>query len=178
MEVTKMRQWLEEFRTLVANTSFELQVVEGILYPYLNVQDETKYLKYISGEEVGNISDSLGNTLLCRYTENPLVYVGRMVVVDLVLIGYLPFCSDIRKFADLIIKRLQDRLVVEGDILLQTNILEVFRTEFSDDTKKLKKEVPMFTISFSIRVPQDSICLTTLEDLVCECENPSMFLSC
>lgn len=178
MEVTKMREWLTEFKTLVSNTAFELQVVEGILYPYTNVQDETKYLKYISGEEFGSISDSLGNFMYIRFTENPIVYENRMATVDLVLVAGLPFCSNIKGFADLIIKRLKDRLVIDGSIDLQLNVVEVFKTEISEDSTKMKSSFPLLSISFTLRVPESSICLTTLDELACDCSTPSMLMSC
>jgi hypothetical protein len=176
MEVTKMRQWLTEFKTLVTNSVFELQIVEGILYPYLNVQDETKYLKYINGDEFGNISSGIGNFLFIRYTENPIRYEGRMALVDLVLCAGLPYCKNVDDFSNLIVQRLQSNLVLEGAMEVQKNMIEVFKTEISDDQTKMKEEFPMFTVAFTLRVPQSNI-ICRLDDLVCGCPE-TMIMSC
>lgn len=176
-EVIKIRQWLQEFKTLVENSVFNLQVVEGILYPYENVQDETKYLKYITGEEFGSIADSISNGLYVRYTDQPLRYLqNKLVEVDLVLVAMLPFCKNTRQFADLIVQRLRDKLVIVNDIEVQLNIVEVFKTEVSDDSKKIKSEMPLLSVSFTILVSQSNI-ICTFEDLDCGCQE-SMLLSC
>lgn len=176
-EVTKMREWLAEFKTLVENSVFELQVVEGILYPYLNNQDNTKYLSYITGEEFGNIDDSIGNFMLVRYSEEPIRYQrNRLAEVDLVIVAGLPYCNNVRQFADLVIQRLRDRLVVGEEIEVQTNMVEVFKTEVSEDETKMKKEFPLVSISFTISVPQSNI-VCQLDDLVCECPD-SLIMSC
>ena len=175
-EVTKVRQWLTEFKTLVANSIFNLQVVEGILYPYTNVQDETKYLKYITGEQFGNISDS-ANFLYVRYTEEPMRYLqNKLVEVDLVLVAGLPFCKNVRQFADLVVQRLRDKFVIIGDIDVQTNLVEVFKTEVSQDSSKLKTEFPLVSVAFTISVSQSNI-ICTLDSLDCGCED-SLLMSC
>ena len=176
-EITKMRVWLQEFKDLVEGSVFELQIVEGILYPYLNVQDETKYLKYLGdGGEFGNISDSIGNFIYIRFTEEPIRYQGKMASVDLVLCAGLPHCNNVDAFSNLIVQRLMDRLVIEGDILVQKNIMEVFKTEISEDQTRLKTEVPSFTVSFTIRVPMTNV-VCDLDDLVCECPD-TQIMSC
>jgi hypothetical protein len=176
-EVTKMRQWLTEFKTLVENSIFSLQVVEGILYPYLNVQDETKYLKYITGEEFGNISSSAGNFAYLRYTDQPMRYQqNKLVEVDLVLVAGLPFCKNVNTFANLIVQQLQAKLVTVGDIEVQTNMIEVFKDEVSEDSTKMKTEYPLVSVAFTILVPQSNV-VCRLDDLDCNCQ-PSMIMSC
>lgn len=176
-EVIKMRQWLQEFKTLVENSVFNLQVVEGILYPYTNEQDETKYLKYITGEEFGNISNNIGNFMYARYTEDPMRYLqNKLVEVDLVLVAGLPFCKNVRQFADLIVSRLRSSLNIINDMEVQTNMVEVFKSEISDDSTKMKTEFPLVSIAFTILVSQSNI-ICTFEDLDCGCED-SLIMSC
>ncbi len=176
-EVTKIRQWLTEFKTYVENSIFNLQIVEGILYPYENVQDETKYLKYITGEEFGSIEDALGNALYIRYTNQPMRFLqNKLVEVDLVLVAMLPFCRNTRQFADLVVQRLRNKLVIIDDIEVQTNIIEVLKTEISEDSTKFKSEIPLVSIAFTILVPQSNI-ICELDSLECGCQE-SMLLSC
>jgi len=178
MEVTKMRQWLLELKDLVEGTVLELSIIEGILYPYLNVQDETKYMKYLNdGGEFGNISDSTNNAIYVRYTDDPIRYSGKMASVSLVLGVILNNCpNNLKVFTDLIVQRLQDRLVIEGDIEVQMNMLEVFKTEVSEDQTKLKTEVPIATIAFTIKVVQTNV-ICDIEELTCECPDTQL-LSC
>lgn len=176
-EVTKMREWLTEFKTLVENSVFSLQVVEGILYPYTNEHEETKYLKYITGEEFGNISDSISNFMYIRYTEEPMRYLqNRLVEVDLVLVAGLPFCKNVRQFGDLVVQRLKSKLVTVDTIEVQTNMVEVFKTEVSTDSTKMKSEFPLVSVTFTITVPQSNI-VCVLDDLDCGCED-SLLMSC
>lgn len=176
-EVIKMRQWLTEFKTLVENSIFSLQVVEGILYPYVNVQDETKYLKYINGEAFGNISDSISNFLYLRYTDSPMRYQqNKLVEVDLVLVAGLPFCKNVGAFANLIVQQIQSKLVTVGDIEVQTNVIEVMKQEISEDATKFKSSFPLVSVAFTILVPQSNI-ICVLDDLDCDCTD-SMIMSC
>ena len=177
MEANKIRDFLLYFKELVKDSEFVLTVVEGILTPYTNFDESINFLRYTeSREEFKGISDNSGNILYIRYTNDPIVYTTqKTVIVPLMAVIALPLCSNVRLFVDYFVQRLRERLVVTGDLNITINPILVLKQEVGD--KKIKSEIPLASVEFSIIVPQSNI-TCTINDFRCDCSSSSILTNC
>jgi hypothetical protein len=167
METIKIRDWLRHFQELVRNSSFDLTVVEGILYSYVTGSEEV-HLRYLTGDAI-RVSDSIGNFLYVRYdSTGEVVYKkNKTIEVPLVVVAGLPFTKDTRKFVELLIQDMRQHLVIAEDINVKTHPFVVAKDELNIYPKK---DFPLISASFTLIVPQTNI-VCTFDELDCDTSN-------